>query len=190
MDVEATGLDVKKDYITDFACVPVVNGEILNEKAFSSLVNSPVPISSKIEELTGISNEDITKAPSFKKVIKDVLAKYKDYIWIGQCGLEFDFPMISNICEKEGITFSPETMDTKVLFAFLNQGSEETFSTDFFKNYFKIDSSDLKRHTGLGDALLIARILKNILGLYEKKGINEIKIRKPIAIKKFIPKKL
>ena len=190
LDVEATGLDAKKDYVTDFACVPVVNGKMLNDEAFSSFVKSPVPIPKKIEEFTGVTNEVISKAPPFREVISMVLAKYSDYIWIAQCGLEFDFPMIGNICRNENVSFGPEIIDTKVLFAFLNQESQETFSTDFLKNYFRIDSSDLKRHTALGDALLVARILEGILKEYEKKGAKDVRIKKPLSIRKFVPKKL
>ncbi len=190
LDVEATGLDVNKDYITDFACVPVVNGKMLNDRAFSSFVKSPVSIPKKIEEFTGVTNEAILKEPTFKEVISKVLAEYSDYIWIAQCGLEFDFPMIRNICKNENVNFGPEIMDTKVLFAFLNQGSKETFSTDFLKNCFKIDSSDLKRHTALGDTLLVARILEGILKEYEKSGVKDVKISKPLLIRKFVPKPL
>lgn len=190
LDIEATGLNIKKDYITEFACVPVVEGKIVNDKAFSSLINSPVPIPDKIEKFTGITNADISKAPRFRKVITDILEKYEDYIWIAQCGLEFDFPMLENICGKEKLAFTPQKMDTKVLFTFLNQESSQTFSTDFLKSYFQIDASDLKRHTGLGDTILVARILERILEVYKREGVNEVKVNKPLTIKKFIPKKL
>lgn len=160
IDVEASGLDVEKDYITEFACVPVINGKILNGEIFNSFIKSPRPIPKEIEKLTGISNQDTANAPLFKDVITKILRKYRDYIWIAQCGLEFDLSLIETICKREGIQFSIKKMDTKVLFAFLHRKLDETFSTDFLKNYFQIDSSNLKRHTALGDTILIARILQ------------------------------
>ena len=190
IDVEATGLDIEKDYIIEFACIPVINGRILDKEAFCSFIKSPKPIPSQIERFTGISNQDIVNAPLFKTVITKILDKYAHFIWVAQCGFEFDFPIIENICKKENINFSPKKMDTKVLFAFLYQNLDETFSTDFLKNYFNIDSSDLKRHTALGDVILIARILQKIIKIYEQKKIKDLIIDKPITIKKFVPHRL
>jgi DNA polymerase III subunit epsilon len=190
LDLEATGLSTTNDYITQFACVPFVDGKILPDKAFSSFIKSPKAIPKKIEKLTGISNKDVSKAPQFKEVITKMLHEYNDYIWIAQCGFEFDFPIIESLCKKEGIGFTPKTMDTKVLFAFLDSESDETFSTDFLKDHFQIDSSGLKRHTALGDALLTAKILQKIIGAYKEKGVKDLKIDEAVQIRKFIPKAL
>ncbi len=189
-DVEATGLSTTNDHITQFACVPLVDGKILPREAFSSFIKSPKAIPKEIEKLTGISNKDVSNAPQFKEVITKMLHEYKDYIWIAQCGFEFDFPIIENLCKNDGIEFSPKTMDTKVLFAFLNPKSEETFSTDFLKDHFRIDSSGLKRHTALGDALLTAKILQKIIGAYKENGVKDLKMEGAIQIRKFIPKAL
>lgn len=190
-DVEATGLNVKQDYVTQFGSVPLVNGKIILKDIFSSYVNSPKPIPKEIEKLTGVSNQEIRKAPSFESIMTHLWEKYKDYIWVAQCGFEFDFPLLDNLCKKYKIPFfSPKKLDTKVLFAYLHQNLNETFSTDFLKSYYRIDSSKLSRHDALGDSILIALVLKKILAEYRMKKINNLHIQNPLTIRKFIPRPL
>jgi DNA polymerase III epsilon subunit-like protein len=189
-DVESTGLDVKNDCITQFACVPLVNGHIIEEEAVCSYVNSPKPIPELIEKLTGVTNENIAGAPSLLEVITPVWEKYKDYVWVAQCGYEFDFLILENLCKKFGFDFSPIKLDTKTLFAFIHPEVSETISTDFLKRYYQVDATKFKRHDALGDSMLIANVLQKILEEYEKKKIADLAIKNPITIKRFAPKPL
>lgn len=71
IDFETTGLSPDMgDRATEVAVVLVKNGEIVDR--YQSLMNAGVRIPSFIEELTGISNAMIRKAPPVAKVMKEL----------------------------------------------------------------------------------------------------------------------
>lgn len=190
-DLEATGLNPKKELITQIAGVPLVNGEIYSKRTFNSFVKGTRKIPLKISRLTGITNQDLKNAPAVEEILNELWQKYKDYIWVAQCGFEFDFRILEMAAKKNKIFyFNPKKLDTKVLFAYLHPELNATFSTDFLKNYYKVKFADLKRHTALGDAILIARILKKMLEEFQNKGLSNLIIKKPLSIKKFVPEPL
>lgn len=190
-DLEATGLNAKTESITQIGGVPVINNKIYSGKAFNSFVKPFKKIPPSISRLTGITNQDVHKAPNLKIVLEKLWAKYQNYIWVAQCGFEFDFKILEINAKKDGISyFKLRALDTKVLFAYLHPELNTTFSADFLKNYYKVKFTDLKRHTALDDAILIARIFKEILAEFKKKGFRNLKIRQPLSIKKFVPKPL
>ena len=130
-------------------------------------------------------------APKLEEVLQKLWNLYHDFIWTAQCGFEFDFPILQNNIKRLGITyFNPKMIDTKVIFAYLHPEINSTFSTDFLKKYYKVKFTDLKRHDALGDSILIGRVLQKMLNDFIRiKGHNLI-IKRPIVIKKFVPKPL
>lgn len=74
IDLETTGLDPSYDEIIEFAAVRVENGAIISE--FQSLVKPSFPIDGFITELTGITNEMLSSAPS----VDTVLPSFLDYV--------------------------------------------------------------------------------------------------------------
>ena len=190
-DLEATGLNVKTDSIIQIAGVPLINSKIYLKKSFNSFIYLPRKIPPEISRLTGINNQDVADASTLEKILNLLWKKYKDYVWVAQCGFEFDFKILRTATEKINISyFKPKKLDTKVLFAYLHPEIDNTFSTDFLKNYYKVKFSDLQRHNALGDAILIARILKKMLEEFQSRRLLSLRIKKPLDIKKFVPKPL
>lgn len=71
IDFETTGLSPEMgDRATEVAVVLVENGEIVDR--YQSLMNTGVRIPAYIEELTGISNAMIRKAPPVTKVMREL----------------------------------------------------------------------------------------------------------------------
>ena len=60
-DTETTGLDPGCEYLTEIGAVLVRNGQVVEE--FDTFVRPPKPITPKITELTGITNEMVADAP-------------------------------------------------------------------------------------------------------------------------------
>ena len=67
-DTETTGLDPGVEYLTEIGGVIVRNGEVVEE--FDTFVKPGKPITPKITELTGITNEMVDNAPSEAEALK------------------------------------------------------------------------------------------------------------------------
>lgn len=74
IDVETTGLDATFDSLIEISAIRVQHDEEVSR--FSSLIAADHPISSFIEQLTGITNEMLASAPP----VSDVLAEFFDFI--------------------------------------------------------------------------------------------------------------
>ena len=70
-DTETTGLDPGVEYLTEIGAVIVRNGEVVEE--FDTFVKPGKPITSKITELTGITNEMVADAPGEAEALKAFL---------------------------------------------------------------------------------------------------------------------
>ena len=76
IDFETTGLSAGTDWPTEIAVVILRDFQIV--KQFDSLMNPGVPINSRIQELTGITNEMVRRAPSVSNVMRQALAMVGD----------------------------------------------------------------------------------------------------------------
>jgi len=84
-DLETTGLDFQNDRIIEIAGVRIEHhkGEEVRSFAdFRYLVNPGMPIPSEITELTGITNEDVKDAPTFKEIV----GKLEDIFFLADLG--------------------------------------------------------------------------------------------------------
>lgn len=71
-DLETTGFSAKKCRIIEIGAVKIENGEIIDR--FSSFVNPEMKLPYRIEELTGILNQDLLKAPTIEQVLPEFLS--------------------------------------------------------------------------------------------------------------------
>ena len=76
LDLETTSLDPKTDRIIEIAAVRFDehSGEIID--TFEALVNPQIPLSDTIKLLTGITDKELTTAPTIEKVIP----KFREFV--------------------------------------------------------------------------------------------------------------
>ena len=102
-DLETTGLDLVRDRIIQISYIKVLpRGK---EQRENLLINPCKPIPQEVTELTGISNDDVKDAPSFKDVAQQLSEKMKDCDFAGYNSNHFDIPMLAEEILRAGIDF-------------------------------------------------------------------------------------
>ena len=109
-DTETTGLDPGVEYLTEIGAVIVRNGEVVEE--FDTFVKPGKPITSKITELTGITNEMVADAPGEKEALEAFLKFAGDRILVGHNVHAFDMRFLRAAAKRSGISFEPTYIDT------------------------------------------------------------------------------
>ena len=174
VDVETTGLDPKKDKITEIGAIRVEKGEIAD--SFHKLVNPGRKLEERIVSLTGLTDEILREAPYIQDVIGDFLEFETTGCLLGHSVL-FDFSFLKRAAVNVGRQFEKKGIDTLAVSRRYLQELESR-SLPYLCSYFGIEH---KAHRALSDVeatLNLYRILKEKFGQDEE------------ALKWFVPKPL
>ena len=115
-DLETTGFSAEADRIIEIGAVKITDGKIVDK--FSTFVNPQIPISFRIEKLTGITDAMVLSAPTIETVLKDFLDFCGDAVLVAH-NAEFDTSFIANKAQKQGITVNNTILDTVLLAQFV-----------------------------------------------------------------------
>lgn len=102
-DLETTGLDLVKDRIIQISYIKVwPNG---NEERNNIFINPEKDIPAEVVELTGISNDDVKDASTFKEIAPQLNEQFKGCDFAGYNSNHFDIPMLAEEFLRSGIDF-------------------------------------------------------------------------------------
>ena len=190
LDLEGTGLDPKKDAITEVGAVlfEVKSGELKFYEEFSQLVKPNIPIPKFIQELTNITEADVADAPAWEKVLPDFKKFVGNHMIVGQ-NIQFDLKFL----EANGLPFTQRSIDTKDLAStFLPKA--EFYNLEYLMGYLGITLET--HHRALADSKSAARLLGQIvqkfqsLPLSHQNKVSEMLITSDLPYKElFIPTK-
>lgn len=170
-DLETTGLNTSSasggiDGIIEISAYKVADGEICEK--FSSLVNPErnVPLEPKIIELTGITDDMLKNAPSYRDVLPDFLKFCSGSVLVGHNVVGFDIKFVKYYLEQLGYDIDGPVVDTLTLSHKLLHLPNYKLNT--IADYFGIE---FNHHRAESDALATAKIFIKLVKL--KKSLPE-----------------
>lgn len=152
VDLETTGIDPEKDRIIEFAGVLVEDGKVVKQLEF--VINPGIPISSKIQAITGITNAEVQGKPQFCEVQKEIQEFVDGHIIVGH-NILFDLAFL----EKNGVQSSGKYLDTYTLSSLFFH-AEKSLALEVLSEVLQIEHQ--YKHRALGDILATVELLKII----------------------------
>ncbi|MCG3204491.1 MAG: DNA polymerase III PolC-type [Elusimicrobia bacterium] len=116
-DLETTGLDQKYDRIIEIGAVKIYpdgKREVLTMK-----INPLMRISAEISALTGISNEEVEKAPTFAQAAPEIASFFEGCDLGGYNIARFDVKVMTEEFKRAGMNFDADNravIDSQVIF--------------------------------------------------------------------------
>ncbi len=159
VDLETTGHSVKSgDELIEFAAVVVQEGEVIER--YSTLIRPSRPIPPFITQLTTISDEDVSDAPTFEDVIPDIWKMLDGRVFVAH-NVAFDLTFLNESLEQAGyLAFQGRTIDTvelaRILYPTLESHALEALSDTF-------DLVHTDAHRALSDAEATAELFIRML---------------------------
>ncbi len=158
IDIETTGNGIKGNRITEIAIFKFDSEKLVDE--FTSLVNPECPIPNFITGLTGIDDQMVTNAPTFKEISGQIIEITKDSIFVAHA-VNFDYGVIKEEFHLIGVDFSRKKLCTVRLSRKLIPGFK-SYSLGKLCSAIGIPLKD--RHRARGDAHATVLLFKKLLG--------------------------
>ncbi len=162
LDIETTGYSPEWDYIIEVGAIKYENG--IEITRFSSLIQPPSSdneyIDSYITELTGITNEMLSSAPTIESVLPELYDFLGDSIIIGH-NVNFDINFLYDSFEEFlGKSLSNDFVDTMRLSRNIHPEEKHHRLSDLCKKY-ELDYSSA--HRSIKDCELTFSCYENLL---------------------------
>ena len=168
-DTETTGLDPSVEYLTEIGAVIVRNGEVVEE--FDTFVKPGKPITSKITELTGITNEMVADAPGEAEALKAFLDFVDGRILVGHNAHSFDIRFLRAAAKRSGIEFEPTYIDTLTMAQAMYPGLHNYKQGTINKH---LELPAYEAHRACEDSAALGRIFCVMLKDLEEKQVTAV----------------
>lgn len=155
-DIETTGLSAARDKITEIGAVKVENGVITD--TFSTFANPEMPISQKITQLTGITDDMVKDAPSQSEAVGAFLEFAGDNVLVAH-NAPFDTSFIAKACEDMGREYNYTSIDTVAISRAILTDIKNC-KLDTVAKFLRL--GDFNHHRATDDAEMLARIFINL----------------------------
>lgn len=163
VDIETTGPRIEEgDQIIQIAAVIIEEGHIIKE--YNMLINPEIEIPFHISQLTGINQEEVFKAPTFKQVAGLWYERLKGCVFVAH-NLALDLTFLQENFSRHGFAaFEPTALDT-VRLAKLLVPQASGFNLSDLSKHFNLFFENA--HDALADAQLTTQILHQLAVISE-----------------------
>ncbi|MFI3115677.1 MAG: PolC-type DNA polymerase III [Clostridia bacterium] len=168
-DLETTGLRSETEEIIEISAIIIKNGTKISE--YHTYVNPLRPISLKITEITGITDDIVSNQPTLDKIFNDFLEYIGDRPLVAH-NADFDMKFVKNACKRFGIDRKFCSIDTveiaRILLDNISRHRLDTVAK-------ALNLGDFKHHRADEDTRILALIFTKFMNiLSEGYGINNI----------------
>lgn len=165
-DLETTGLSARHDDIIEFGAVKYQNRREVDR--LQLLIKPSVPLSRTSIRITGLTDADLVKSPTFKELADKLLAFFGDAVLVAH-NASFDVGMMNAALRKLG---KPELrnpiIDTLPIMRMIQKGLK-SYSLGGIARFFQITYNDAEAHRAVYDADVLARIYDAMLPVLSDK---------------------
>ncbi len=109
VDIETTGAHARHDRIIEIGILRVEDNKLV--KTYQKLINPETYLNPFISQMTGITEQDLERAPTFEEVKEEILEILDDTIFVAH-NVRFDYGFLRNEFKRYGIGFSSKQMCT------------------------------------------------------------------------------
>ncbi len=174
LDLETTGISIKKRNIIEYAFLRVRNSEIVDKKV--GLVNPRESLRNKIIEITSINDEMLKYSPYIEEILPDIIKFIDDDILIAH-NINIDYSFLKKACERMDIDFYKKGIDTLELCRKFMPYENKKNLKDACK-YYNINVE--KSHRAYDDAYNTYLLYEKLADIYYNDEIFQAKILKSI----------
>jgi len=179
VDVETTGLNIKKDRVIEVAAV-LFNGDRIVDEV-STLVDPQQEIPKSSQEIHNISEEMVRGQPTIGEVLPKVMALLGSHIIVGH-GIQFD---IGILCEEAARCRIPCTLNKNPFIDTLRlarlYGESPSNSLDVLRQHFNIQAEGA--HRAHGDTLVNIQVFRHLTKRFSTTEEVFAALEKPIFMK-------
>lgn len=170
IDLEMSGLNEKEDKIIEIGAIKVVDGQIVD--TLSTLINPECQLSDEIIKITGITQEEVDKAPKLTEVLEDLHAFLGKDVLLGH-SVHSDYKFLKRNFVNNQMSFDRKGLDTLRMARVALPELESKRLPDLCK-YFNIET---KSHRALEDA----KATHELYQIFIKKYADNIKKAEDLA---------
>lgn len=179
-DLETTGLDLVRDRIIQISYIKVKPGDQDGDEERKSLfVNPERSIPDDVQKLTGITEEMVKVAPTFKQTAKNLAATFNGCDFAGYNSNHFDVPMLAEEFLRAGVDFDfsrSRLIDAQTIF-FRHEPRNLAAAYRFFTGHKMED--DFRAHRADQDTEATYRVLQGELDKYEPGNVEDPSLALP-----------
>lgn len=163
-DIETTGLSITTDKIIEIGAVKIVQGVVTDR--FETFVNPHRKLSTKISDLTGITDDQLVDAPSIEEVLPKFLDFIKGTVLVAH-NAHFDVDHIRHNAFNLSLDVPQNpVIDTLNLARYFYSNELKRFNLDAVAKYFKVSS--FTHHRAGDDAKATSEVfMLMLLDLYK-----------------------
>ena len=179
-DLETTGLDLVNDRIIQISYIKVSPNDAEGEEQRKSLfVNPGISIPPVVQELTGITDEMVKDAPTFKQLAKSLADTFTGCDFAGYNSNRFDVPMLAEEFLRAGIDFDfskSRLIDAQSIFY---KREPRTLAAAYKFYTGRKMEEDFRAHRADEDTEATYRVLQGQLDKYNPETVEEAELALP-----------